>query len=117
MLLKQVKHLFGLCWKWIRIVVRPHHVSHLDTHNPKAPNIDPVVVVFFCAELWSHVQNSAPLIFYGGLFGGQIYRETEISQLDLTFIIVQDVVGFDVSVDNFALVEEVERVDIPVADI
>lgn len=90
------------------IQVRRLRFNHFNGHDAQAPHVDFAAVFLLLDDFGGHPVGRAD---HGGAFGfllGELGAEAEVGYFDGAGRGEQDVVGFDVAVDDVLLVEVVE---------
>ena len=93
-------------------------IGELKSENAKAPDVDlAVVLVLAPNQLGRHPADSTHLAHAFHSLLGELGCVTEVSQLQVTLLVDEDVVRLDVSVDDVPLVEVVQSFQCLVEDV
>ena len=91
--------------KWLLIEIRRLGLDHFDGHDPEGPDVDFAAVFLLFDDFGGHPVGCAD---HGRAFGallGEFGAEAEVGDFDGAARGEEDVVGFDVAVDNVLAVE------------
>lgn len=94
--------------KWLLIEVRRLSLNHLNSHDSQRPDIDLGTVFLLLDDFRCHPVGSSDHGCALGFRFGELGAEAEVGDFDVAAGVEEDVVGFDVAVDDVLLVEVVE---------
>lgn len=94
--------------KWLLIKIRRLSLNHLNSHDSQGPDIDLWAVFFLLDDFRRHPVGCSDHSCALGFRFGELGAEAEVGDFDVAAGVEENVVGFDIAVDNVLLVEVVK---------